>query len=99
MGREANVGLWRHRVEAFERSGLSRRVWCARAGIAVSTLDVWRRRLRNTAAPTLVPIVVAPPADRTVAAASIEVEAGARARRLHSRADRIVEAACVHRNR
>jgi hypothetical protein len=83
MGREANAALWRQRVEEFERSRLSLRAWCARTGWAVSTLDAWRRRLRDApaqksmpeAAATLVPIVVAPPTGRAVAAASIEVEA------------------------
>lgn len=83
MGREANAALWRQRVEEFERSGLSLRGWCARTGWAVSTLDAWRRRLRDApaqksmpeAAPTLVPIVVAPSTGHAVAAGSIEVEA------------------------
>jgi hypothetical protein len=75
MGREAKAALWRQRVEAFERSGLSLRAWCARTGFAVSTLDAWRRRVRKMPKTALVPIVVEPPVDRRAVAASIEVEA------------------------
>ncbi len=49
--------LWAKRVRAFERSGLSRRAWCARENVPLTTLDYWRRRLRE-ADPGLVPVVV-----------------------------------------
>lgn len=49
--------IWAKRTQAFERSGLSRRTWCAQEKVPLSTLDYWRLRLRRTAA-TLVPVVV-----------------------------------------
>jgi hypothetical protein len=56
----AKAAMWRKRVEAFEASGLSRRDWCLRHRVALSSLDYWRRRERKAAAPlgALVPIVV-----------------------------------------
>ena len=36
-------GEERRRVEEYERSGLTRREYCAQAGIPVTTLDAWRR--------------------------------------------------------
>ena len=33
----------RRLVEEFERSGLTRRAYCAEAGIPMTTLDAWRR--------------------------------------------------------
>ena len=59
--------VWAKRTRAFERSGLSRRVWCAREKVPLSTLDYWRRRLRQRdVASALVPVVVdaAPRAER-----------------------------------
>lgn len=56
---------WRERVEAFERSGSSRRAWCMAQGLKVGTLDYWRNRLRTAtkverqaASQSLIPIVV-----------------------------------------
>ena len=65
MGEESGMAgsakqlVWRERVAAFEHSGLTRSAWCTREGVARSSLDYWRRRLR-AAPPTggLVPIVV-----------------------------------------
>ncbi len=67
---------WRQRVLAWERSGLSRRAWCARHGVNLHTLDYWRRRLRDDApmrarAPAragLMPLRVAAPAQRAAPA-------------------------------
>lgn len=61
MSRMAKQVVWRKRVLAFERSGLTRRAWCEGAGVAVATLDYWRSRLRASAdrsTQALVPIVV-----------------------------------------
>jgi len=81
MSRLAKQALWRKRVLAFERSGLSRRAWCARAGVAVSTLDYWRIRLGDSAGgceQALVPIVVSgePSATGRGAAGAIEIDFG-----------------------
>lgn len=46
-------------MAAFERSGLSRRAWCAARGLSVSSLDAWRYRLRREESDGLVPVVVA----------------------------------------
>ena len=63
--------LWAKRMRAFERSGLSRRAWCAQEKVPLSTLDYWRLRLRRTAA-TLVPVVV----DSVPVAKQIEIAVG-----------------------
>jgi hypothetical protein len=64
--------IWAKRVRAFERSGLSRRAWCAQEKVPLSTLDYWRLRLRRAAAPALVPLMV----DSAPAAKRIEVALG-----------------------
>ena len=61
MSRLAKQARWGKRVSAFERSGLTRKAWCLRAGVAVGTLDYWRARLRDRgdrSEQALVPIVV-----------------------------------------
>ena len=65
MDTGSNRSQWRERVEAFERSGSSRRAWCMAHGVKVGTLDYWRHRLRtatkmerHVVSPSLVPIVV-----------------------------------------
>jgi len=55
--------LWARRLAACERSGMSRRAWCAAQGVSVHTLDYWRYRLRpskaaRSSSKALVPIVV-----------------------------------------
>ena len=62
---------WAKRMRAFERSGLSRRAWCAQEKVPLSTLDYWRLRLRRTAA-TLIPVVV----DSVPVAKQIEIAVG-----------------------
>ena len=64
--------LWAKRMRAFERSGLSRRKWCAQEKVPLSTLDYWRLRLRRTVAPALVPLVV----DSMPVTAQIEITLG-----------------------
>ena len=44
MTESAKRVLWRDRVLAFDRSGLSRGAWCAQHGFKVSTLDYWRQQ-------------------------------------------------------
>ena len=52
----------RERVSAFKRSGLTRAAWCAREGVALSTLAYWQRQSRMTlGSGSLVPIVVRDP--------------------------------------
>lgn len=75
----SKAAMWRKRVEAFEASGLSRRDWCVRHRVALSSLDYWRRRVREAGSVPLeamVPIVVDGP---TRGAIEIAVE-GARIR-------------------
>ncbi len=82
MSRVAKQAQWRKRVSAFEQSGLTRKAWCARAGVAVATLDYWRTRLRGGGAGSvqaLVPIVVSDePAlsARCAGAGTIEIDLG-----------------------
>jgi len=50
----------RHLLEDFDRSNLTRREFRAHAGIAVSTLDYYRRRHTKQRARDLVPVTVLP---------------------------------------
>ena len=45
-------------VAEYERSGLSRRSFCERAGVAVSTLDYWRRQVRDGNRARIVPVKI-----------------------------------------
>jgi len=75
---------WAKRMRAFERSGLSRRAWCAQEKVPLSTLDYWRRRLRlREAEPALVPVVV----DAAPKAPHIEIALGDVQLRLPSGVD------------
>lgn len=44
-------------VEGFAKSGMTRREYCARRGVAMTTLDYWRRAHRQQK-PTLVPVAI-----------------------------------------
>jgi hypothetical protein len=51
---------WRRLVSAYEHGGESRRGFCERNGVAASTLDYWRRRVRGDAGGRLVQVEVEP---------------------------------------
>ncbi len=73
----AREKLWARRLAAFGRDGLTRRAWCDRHGIALSTFEYWRRRLREDAAPgalAVVPVVVADAATARGIPGVIEIE-------------------------
>lgn len=76
--------MWAKRIRAFERGGLTRRAWCAREGLSVSTLDYWRRRLRDVEASALVPVVVS---DAPTAAKAIEISVAGMQLRVSSAVD------------
>ena len=81
MSRLAKQAQWRKRVSAFERSGLTRKAWCLRKGVAVASLDYWRARLRDLSKPgqALVPIVVSEaPVDGAgrCGAGTVEIDVG-----------------------
>jgi len=44
-------------VDGFAKSGMTRREYCAKRGVAMTTLDYWRRARRKQK-PTLVPVVI-----------------------------------------
>ena len=44
-------------VEGFAKGGLTRREYCAKHGVAMTTLDYWRRAHRKQK-PTLVPVAI-----------------------------------------
>jgi transposase-like protein len=44
-------------VEGFAKSGMTRREYCAKHGIGMTTLDYWRRAHRKQK-PTLVPVAI-----------------------------------------
>lgn len=101
MDRASKAALWSKRVGAFERSGLSRREWCDRNGVAMGTLDYWRRRQspsQRTLQPTsqfFVPMVVtdAPSSAGASAPGVIELECAG----VRIRADAGVDAAWLCR--
>ena len=89
----AKQAQWRKRVSAFERSGLTRKAWCLRVGIAVASLDYWRARLRDLSKPgqALVPIVVSDESVVSIRCAgggAVEIEVGG----VRLRADAQVDA-------
>lgn len=47
-------------VAEYERSGLTRRSFSEQAGIAMSTLDYWRRRVRDRSQSLIVPVKIEP---------------------------------------
>jgi hypothetical protein len=91
MARESKRSIWSKRVAAFERSGLSRRAWCAARGLSVSSLDAWHYRLRREGSDGLVPVVVAEAAPPPL----IGVSCGAATVRLPSTVDAAWVAALV----
>jgi hypothetical protein len=44
-------------VEGFAKSGMKRREYCAKHGVAMTTLDYWRRA-HGKQKPTLVPVAI-----------------------------------------
>jgi len=58
MGKQRSANDVRGILREFENSGLTRREFCRRHGIALTTLDYWRRR--NARPPRLVEVEVAP---------------------------------------
>ncbi len=61
MERESRVRFWAEHIEVWKSSGLSQRAYCAREGIAVSTLQWWCRRLREHGhgdTPRFVPVAI-----------------------------------------
>ena len=44
-------------AEGFAKSGMTRREYCAKHGVAMTTLDYWRRAHRKQK-PTLVPVAI-----------------------------------------
>lgn len=57
---------WRCHVERYLRGGLSRREYCQRHQLALSTFDYWRRRLRKEEAPA--------PSSRAVEVLRVDLE-------------------------
>lgn len=55
--RDAIAGV----VAEYERSGLTRRSFSEHAGIAVSTLDYWRRQVRDGNRARIVPVKIEAP--------------------------------------
>ena len=45
-----SVAQWQALIERFERAGQTRKRFCAAHGVALSTFDGWRRKLRGTPA-------------------------------------------------
>jgi hypothetical protein len=49
--RRRGAGQWQCLIEAFEAGGDSQAVFCRRRGLALSTFQYWRRRLRAEVSP------------------------------------------------
>jgi hypothetical protein len=87
--------LWSRRVAAWERSGMSRKAWCAARGVNAHTFDYWRRRFGATparaakrrAGTTLVPVMVQPEHAVALPQAAIEMVYGDVALRLSPTVD------------
>jgi transposase-like protein len=80
MSESEKRAMWRDRVAAFERSGMSRSAWCARHGVKVATLDYWRVQLAHEPVSNakLIPIRVVPAVSpaRRVSLGEIKIELG-----------------------
>ena len=46
-----SAAQWRKLIERFDRSGQTRGKFCAANGLALSTFDLWRRKLGETQVP------------------------------------------------
>jgi hypothetical protein len=66
---------WTEILRRFESSGLGSRQFCHRNGLALSSLERWRRRLGSIPKAKFVELVAAPadPADAAPASWSLEV--------------------------
>jgi hypothetical protein len=73
---------WRQWIAAWQASGLSVRVFCARHGLAEPSFYAWRKKLTrwDAAAPAFVPVQVVP--DETGAGGVTVVLAGGRTVRV-----------------
>ena len=66
------LSFWQQHFKRCQASGLTRRAYCAREGLALSTFDHWRRLSRNVpdpsraAALTLMPVTVERPLHATL---------------------------------
>ena len=83
-----SAAQWRKLVERFDRSGQSRSNFCAANGLALSTFDLWRRKLGETQAaadeahPESLFVELTEPVERSRSAAGtsgweVELELGA----------------------
>lgn len=63
MARSASEGLWRERIAAQARSGLSALAYCDQEGVSPQSFYAWRRRLQlaksNQEPPLFVPVELA----------------------------------------
>ena len=46
--RDDKLELWKRRRQEFRKSGLTRKAFCARHRLAISTLDYWFSKIRDT---------------------------------------------------
>ena len=82
-GARRNATQWRELVERFERGGQTRGRFCAVHGLALSTFDLWRRKLRGTgsekggeAGALFVELSNLPRAESVAASWEVELELG-----------------------
>ena len=51
---------WQAHMERWQKSGLSQQVYCRKHGLAMSTFQLWRKRLRTATESTALEIVPVP---------------------------------------
>lgn len=75
---------WQRHAARWQASGLSRRAYCAREGLAVSTFDHWRRQTRhmNAGKPGQPPIA---PATRPLTLIPVQIKQNETCGELHLR--------------
>jgi hypothetical protein len=57
--RQRSPRWWRGHVDGWQKSGISQRDYCEAHGLALSTFQLWRRRLMADR-PTVVPVEIVP---------------------------------------
>jgi hypothetical protein len=79
---KAKQADWNKRIAAWQRSGLSQRLFCERQGLALSTFQWWRKRLAEgqDGQPSFLPLALSAAHGAAAAVVRIELESGTRLR-------------------
>jgi hypothetical protein len=79
---KAKQADWERRIAAWQRSGLSQRLFCERRGMALSTFQWWRKRLADgqDGQPSFLPLALSAARGAVEAVVHIELKSGTRLR-------------------